>query len=56
MYSNIFNIFGMNLGANASWRERNSVFQEVVWISLAGSVAFVAAMLWWARQKKLLLY
>lgn len=56
MYSNVFNVFGMNLGINASWRERHGVFNEVVWISLAGSLAFVVAMLLWARQKKLLLY
>lgn len=56
LYSNVFNIFGMNLGINAGWRNKYSVFNEVVYICLGGSIAFVAAILLWARQKKLLLY
>ena len=29
IYSNLFNIFGMNLGINAVWKTKFSVFNEV---------------------------
>ncbi len=56
IYSTLFNIFGMNLGINAGWRNSFGVFNEVVWIGLAGSTVIVAGILLWARRKKLLLY
>lgn len=56
LYSNVFNIFGMNLGINAAWRNEYGVFNEVVYICLGGSIAIVVGILYWARRKKLLLY
>lgn len=55
IYSTVANVMGMNLAVTASWKLSYPVFMQTVWLPLIGCFAAVAGILWWARQKKLLL-
>lgn len=52
----VYNIFGMNLGLNAAWRNSYRVFLETVFSSIIVGIVVTALLVWYCRRKRILCY
>ena len=54
--STVFNIFGMNIGLSAIWRNSHRVFLEIVLSSIIFAIGITVLLVWYCRRKRILCY